>query len=376
MAGSRRAAVTLKEQTEGKGLDFARFVRATALAKGNPIAAHEIIKSQYPNRGTLIDASKQVISAGTTQDPTWAAPLVSYNTIASEFIDYLRPRTIIGQFGANGIPALRKIPFNVSIVGQTSGGSAGWVGEGAAKPLTRFDYAETNLRWAKVAAIAVLTQELLRFSNPDADALVRDALAGAVIERLDMDFVDPAKAAVTDVSPASITNGVAAIVSSGADADAIDRDMKALIGTFLAANNLPTSAVILMSSTLAFSLSLMKSVLGEPLFPDLGMNGGTFNKLPVLTSQYIPAGTVILANANDIFLADDGQVVIDASGEASLEMVDNPTNNSATGQGAQLVSMFQTNSVAVRAERWINWQKRRPSAVAVLSGVAWGEDAS
>jgi hypothetical protein len=37
--------------------------------------------------------------------------------------------------------------------------------------------------------------------------------------------------------------------------------------------------------------------------------------------------------------------------------------------------MFQTNSVAFRAERTVNWARRRPSAVAVLTGVNWGAGA-
>lgn len=44
-----------------------------------------------------------------------------------------------------------------------------------------------------MSAIAVLTEELIRFSSPAADALVRNALAEAVVARLDTDFVDPKK---------------------------------------------------------------------------------------------------------------------------------------------------------------------------------------
>jgi len=315
-----------------------------------------------------VTSLKAAVSAGTTTDPTWAAPLVdTYQRFTGDFLEYLRPQTIIGKFGANGVPALRRIPFNVSIVGQTSGGSAGWVGEGAPKPLTKFDYNDVNLRWAKVAAIAVITDELLRFSNPGAEALVRDNLAAAVIERLDIDFVNPAKAAVSNVSPASITNGVTPIASSGTDEDAIRADIKALMQTYLAANVSPTSAVWIMPSMVALSLSLMSNPLGQAAFPGITMTGGTFNGMPVIVSDYVPAGTVILANANDIFLADDGQVTIDASREASLQMNDAPTAGATTS-----VSLWQTNSVGIRAERWINWAKRRASAVAVLSGVAWG----
>ena len=78
-----------------------------------------------------------------------------------------------------------------------------------------------------------------------------------------------------------------------------------------------------------------------------------------------------MLNTNEVYLADDGQVTIDASREASLEMLDNPTNNSATGTATSLVSMFQTNSVALKAERYINWAVRRPAGVQYIEAAAY-----
>jgi hypothetical protein len=56
-------------------------------------------------------------------------------------------------------------------------------------------------------------------------------------------------------------------------------------------------------------------------------------------------------------------------------MLDNPTNNSASGTATSMVSMFQTNSTAFRAERYINWARRRASGVSYLVDVAWGQGA-
>lgn len=372
------------------GIEFARFAMCKLASKGNPSMAVELAKTHYGHNERVVKAlesqargvdfgamMKATVEAGTTLDATWAAPLVDYQNFAGDFVEYLRNRTIIGQFGRNGVPALNNIPFNVRIAGQTSGGSAGWVGEGAPKPLTAFDFNAVELRWAKVAAIAVLTNELIRFSNPQAERLVRDALAGAVIERIDIDFVDPAKAAVTNVSPASITNGITGIASSGNTADDIRADVQALWAPFIAARNAPRNAVYIMDSTTALALSLLQNPLGQAEYPGLTLNGGTFMGVPVIVSDYLPSdsagGIVILANASDIWLADDNQVTIDASQEASLQMLDNPTNNSATGTATSMVSMFQTNSTAFRAERFINWQRRRTSAVAYLTGVQWGQ---
>ncbi|WP_421930346.1 hypothetical protein [Morganella morganii] len=126
-------------------------------------------------------------------------------------------------------------PFNVRILGQISGGQGYWVGQGVPKPLTKFDFQSVQLGVAKVANIAVLTDELVRFSNPAADTLVRNALASAIIERIDIDFIDPAKAEVAQVSPASVTNGVTAIPSTGNP----EADVEALFEAFLKANLSP-----------------------------------------------------------------------------------------------------------------------------------------
>lgn len=368
----RGVSITAGREVLPKGMEFARYVRCLVLARGEPMRALEIAKQHFRDNHRVITSLKAAVAGGTTTDSTWAAPLVEYTTMASEFIEFLRPQTIIGKFGLNGVPSLRRIPFNVRMGRQTSGGTGYWVGEGKPKPLTKFDFDEVNLRWAKVANIAVLTDELVRFSNPSADTIVQQALADALRERMDIDFIDPDKTESANVSPASITNGVVGITASGTDADAVRADVEAVMQKFIDANIAPTSGVWIMSSTNALALSLMQNALGQPVYPNITMNGGTFAGLPVITSEYVTqvanssGSPVILVNADDVYLADDGGIQIDASREASLQMLDNPTNDSSNGTATSMVSMFQTNSVALRAERMINWKKRRAAAVQMI----------
>src|SRR5690606_8592618 len=223
----------------------------------------------------------------------------------------LRPQTIIGKFGQGSIPSLRTVPFNVRINSQTSGGAGYWVGEAKQKPLTSFGFDAVTLGFAKVASIAVISDELARFSNPSAEGLVRDALSEALIERLDIDFIDPDKALVANVSPASITNGIDALPSTGTDAASIRADIKSLLSTFVAANINPMSLVFIMPNTVALALSLLRNELGQREFPDITMNGGTLEGIPVIASQYAVTGSpwnlVIAANAREIFLSDEGR---------------------------------------------------------------------
>lgn len=375
-----------------KGINFARYAMCVFAANGDHEKALKIAQRHYAHVDPIINAlkfqadgnnlqglmmTKANVAAGTTLDSVWAAPLVQYQNFAGDFVEFLRPRTIIGQFGQGNIPSLNRIPFNVRIAGQDTGGTANWVGEGKPKPLTKFDFSVTELRWFKIAAIAAMTEELMRFSDPSAERLVRDALAGAVIERMDIDFVNPAKAAVSNVSPASITNGISGIASSGSDADAIRCDLQALWQSFIQARIPARTAVYIMTSTTALALSLMRNALGQAEFPGITINGGTLEGIPVIVSDYVPstsAGSslVILANANDIWLADDGQVTIDMSREASLQFLDNPTNDAGVPTATTMTSLWQTNSVGLKAERFINWARRRDAGVAYLTGVNWG----
>jgi len=363
------AVIHVEKQLE-KGIGFARMAKLLAASKGMKSEAAMLAKYQYPDDIKLQSVMKDLISAGSTSDPNWAGNLVTVQDYTADFIEFLRPQTIIGRFGNNGIPGLTRIPFNVRIKGQTSGGAANWVGEGKAKPLTSFDFSQITLGFTKVAAIAVLTDEVIRLSTPSADSLVRQSLADAVVERLDLDFIDPAKAAVDGVSPASVTNGAASSPSTGVP----DQDANTALSVFINANLSPTGAVWLMSSTTALTLSQRKNALGQREYPDMTMFGGTFNGLPVIVSQYID-DSLILVDAPNIYLADDGGVAIDVSTEASLEMQSAPTHDSITPTPIELVSMFQTNSVAVRAERWINWQRRRDAAVSIVTGVDYGVSA-
>jgi HK97 family phage major capsid protein/HK97 family phage prohead protease len=365
----------------GDGIAMAQVVKFLGRARGSRFEALELAKSAAGTDARVVNVLKAAVSAGTTASDSWTGALVGDETsVYADFLEFLRPQTIIGRFGTNGIPALRRVPFRVPLIGQTSGGDGYWVGQGNAKPLTEFDFTRTTLEPTKVANIAVVTEEVLRDSSPSADAIIRDQLAAALRQRLDTDFINPAKAAVAGVSPASITNGVTAIVSSGNDAEAVRSDVRRLFAQFIAANNAPTDGVWIMSSTTALALSLMQNPLGQTEFPGITMTGGTLFGLPALISQSVPAtadgGMVALVNASDVYLGDEGGFSVDMSREASLQMDNAPTMNSTTPTGSQLVSLWQTNSVGFRAERTINWARRRESSVAVLTNVNWGVEAA
>lgn len=387
--GAKAPVIQLQDQLP-PGIGFARAVKAAVVARLDGRSMLEVAKEMYPsdnrlhghlthvmNLPNIIMHLKATVAAGTTTNSVWASALVDPTNLPGEFIEFLRPATIIGKFGTGNIPALRRVPFNVRMVEQTTGGSGYWVGQGAPKPLTAFEFAPVTLAITKVAAISVVTEELARLSTPSAEQLTRDGLRDALVERIDRDLVDPAEAGTANIQPPSLSNGVTPLTSAGTSADNARTDLAKLVNEFLQANQNVEGLVLIMPTSLALALSFQVNSLGQPEFPGLTMAGGNLNGIPVITSQYAANASghgnlVIAVNAREVFLADDGQVVVDASREASLQMLDNPTNNSATGTPTTMVSMWQTNSIALRAERFINWQKRRATAVSYMDDVNWG----
>jgi hypothetical protein len=124
----------------------------------------------------------------------------------------------------------------------------------------------------------------------------------------------------------------------------------------------------------ALKLSMLRETNGEFSYPGITLNGGTWQGIPVVTSNNVPnsvsAGSIIVLMAtSEIFVADDGGVQIDASQEASVQMDSAPTNNGTTPTPTTLVSLWQDNLVGIRAERVINWQRRRDAAVTYIDNV-------
>jgi hypothetical protein len=365
------------------GIAFARYAMCLTKAKGDHVVAARLAERHYPKTESVVRTLKAqaegadlaemfkvkaTVPAGTTTDGTWAGPLVDAQTFGGDFISFLRPRTLIGQ------AQFRPVPFNVRIGGQTSGGTANWVGQGKAKPVTSFAFNATTVPFTKVAAIAVITQELARFSDPSAEMLVRDALADCVIERVDSDLFDPDKAAVSAVSPAGLLNGVAPV----AGPDSLDPDdIRCALARLWApwdSTNIGARPAYYTTPAVARLLSFTRDALGSVAFPGVTPFGGTLDGIPLRVSQYLAnnggsgGAPFILVDEAEVYLADDGSVTLDQSDQVSLEMSDTPTSDSDTPTGASLVSMWQANSIAFRAERFIWWGPRRSGAVQWIDG--------
>lgn len=362
--------ITLKKDLP-KGIGFTRYVMAMAAARGSRSEAAMFAKRWEHETPEVAMVLKAASEAGTTTDATWAAPLVVYQNLASEFIDLLRPQTIIGR-----IPGFRRVPFNVSMPRQTSGSTVGWVGQGSPKPVGELAFDTVSLGMAKAAGIIVIAEELARSSDPSAETIISADLRAAIAQFLDTQFIDPSVAAVTNVSPAAVTNGATVIDSTGVTAAALRADFASALAVWSAADMSIAGGVVVMTESQAIHLSMIVNAFGQPEFPGIEATGGTLFGLPVITSENIPAEggspageRIILLKPSEILLADNGGIMIDVSREASVQM--NTVPDDPASASTVFTSFWQNNLVGIRAERFINWLKRRTAAAVIIEGAVY-----
>ena len=359
------------------GQKFARVAMALYQSQGNLGDAAAIVRRRKDWMDTSPEVEiffKTAVATGDTTTSGWASELVYAQNLANEFIEYLRPMTILGK-----LTGTRNVPFNVRMASATAGTSANWVGQAKPIPVSKMTTSSTSLGITKIAGLVTADDELLRSSSPSAELLVRDDLAEAISVYADDSFINPNYGGQTNIQPASMLYGVTPVTPTGTTVATLHTDIRTLFATAIAANLNPQSGTWVMSPTTALALSLILTDLGQPQFPTININGGTFLGMPVIVSQSAKiAGSpqfgemIVLLIPREIFVADEGQVTISLSNEASLELKDNPTNSGSGGETAtSMVSMFQTHSTAIKAVRYINWAKRRSQCAAFIQAAAY-----
>src|SRR5262245_52975803 len=95
------------------GIELARQVKVKIVSRMASERAADVAAIMYGSDSEVAAFYKANVAAGTTITGNWAANLVGAETggaAVGAFLEYLRPRTILGRFGTDGIPALRAIP--------------------------------------------------------------------------------------------------------------------------------------------------------------------------------------------------------------------------------------------------------------------------
>jgi hypothetical protein len=323
---------------------------ALAMTKGEDAETAAILAERRWGEGSPPSRFlKTAVGALDTLATGSGAELAGWNTSVAEFFSLVSERLIIGQMAE-----LRRVPLRVRLISAATGTTAYWVGEGHPVPVSAATYEEDSLEPLKCVALTVVTDELLNSSDPAAERVVRDDLVRAVSDAINVTFIDPANSGSAGVKPASITNGVSGIASSGDE----KTDVMALLEAF--PGDLATAYFI--GSPLNFA------AMSGIFYPDVGARGGKIAGIPAIPSK-AAEDNLILVDAAGIALGD-GSAEVKVSREGTLEMLDNPTNDAVTPTATTMTSLWQTNSAAFMVARPIAWEAVR-SAVSLVTGVSY-----
>jgi len=347
----RLEELTEAKYRELKARDVALFTLALAQSSGDPFGALDVHEKRNPSNPFLAQW-RRAVAASRTKSAVGAmnattSGLLFPTELSRELIALGVPFAIIARLG------LPRVPFNTLAPLQLGRLHGYWAEDGHAKGLTRGDFATDMLRRRTAAGIAVVPNEFRR--TPQAMELLLNAFALGVNAFPDSEFV-------TDVA--------SAVTPSASTGDAV-ADLSAALQAFIAVGGSVERATVVMSSANAIGARLQH----PEQFRDLTRQGGTAAGLPAVCSDSA-GNSVLVIDSGRILLADDGELAVDLAESVTLEMSDAPTSTVvAVGSPAapvmtSQVSMFQTDSTAIRLERFINW-RILDGAAAAISGAAY-----
>ena len=358
----------LSRPGEPLGSEFAKYCWLLARARGDLMQAAAEAPRFDGSAPAVSRLLKSASDAGTTTDVSWASTLVGYKQVVGPFVELVGRQSVIGKLAAS----MRRVPFLTrTIVETTQATSGGFVGEAKPVPVTEFGFATATLDQHKAGALAVVTAELLKSWSPATQQNILDLLSNAVVRALDNALLNPATAAVSGTNPASLTYGITGFASTGNSATALVADLKALLQRFLVNGSDLVNVALVVHPTTALMMSTLNTG-GVRVFADMNATGGFIWGVPVVTtaSGIVSSGSplaypIVGIDCSRVLIADDQIAVVDASGHAALQM-----DNAPSSSAAQVISMFQSNMVALRILRWITWQRAADSAVEIVTNVA------
>jgi HK97 family phage prohead protease len=368
------------KKEEDPGYLFIRHCVVTALAHITKKPLDQVLIERYGDRGDF-EVTKNVhewftraATAPATMTTTgWAAELAQIQY--GEFFDVLMPAGIYAPLSAKGFRATlgRFAVLTMPTRAATPAVAGSFVGEGAPIPVRQAAFSTVSIGLKKMAIICSYTRELAEHSTPQIEQILRQLITEDTQVAVDSTLIDAN--AATAIRPAGLRNGVAGLTpTAGGGFAALLGDIKQLIAVLSAANALVVP-VWIMNPQQAISISLTMNAGG--FFPfKAEIDNNMLQGYPVIESNTMPLGTVMVLNADDFMSVTGDDPRFDVSDQATLHYEDTaPQQISAVGTpnvvAAPVRNLFQTDSLALRMVLPMNWAMRRTGVIAWVAGVTW-----
>lgn len=350
---------------------FARAGQMAMCAYVQHRSIDDVLREVYPDDEKTHMITRAAQAGASTTLTTWAAELVQ-TQISDTVLQTRDPNVIFTGLAAAGTalnfgPQAGVIRITSEAATPSIGGS--FVGEAQPIPVRRMGFAMIELRPTKIGVITRYSREIEMYSSPALVPEVRNKIERTTRIVRDTLLIDNVAGSAT--RPAGLLNGVTPLTATaGGGYAAIIGDMTKLTSAFYSVNAGNRLALLInpaQRNQLAWTPG--------PGNMGIGWTGVITNDLQVIDSTVVPAGTVIMVEAED-FVSVLGVPEFSVSEEATLHIEDTtPSNISTTGTpnvvAAPVESMFQTNQIALRMIWPTTWAMRRTGMVQYIAGVNW-----
>jgi HK97 family phage major capsid protein len=357
-----------KAQERKPGMSFARVVRAMAAAKMHKIGSEGVVDilRQWGD-GDLADALKETQTKALAAGDATAGGFLVPTQFSSEVIELLRAQSVVRKLGARTV----QMPTGtLKYPKLASGAAASYIGENVNISKSEETFGQLTLTFKKLAVLTPISNDLLRYSSPSADAIVRDDLVSAMATKEDSSFL---RGSGTDATPKGLLNWCVADQKIAADAVSLANvtdNLGQLVVKLKNADIPMISPGWIMAPRTEQSLATIQNANGVFAFRDEVIRG-TLWGWPIGVTTNVPITLDTTGAGNDdeseIYLVDFAQVII---GESQGLLVDS-SQEAAYHDGSNVQAAFSLDQTVVRAIAEHDLGMRHDKAVAMLTGVTW-----
>lgn len=337
------------------GTGFARIVRSLAATKGIPELA-----AQYADR-TWGPEGQEIAKALQANNAVGGGFLVP-EVYSTEIIQLLRNQTIIRRAGATSVP----MPGgNLLMPKITGGATANWIGEGQNIKTTETGFGQLRMSSRTLAALVPISNQLIRYSNPQADNLIRDDLVTSMGIQEDSTYLRDQGIGAAPKGIRYWINSNNVFTSAGTTAANIETDLKKCVNALTSNNVRMVKPVWLMSPRSYNHLWTLRTSQEALVFPEV--RTGTLWGYPIYMSNQIPSNLgsgsdteIYFVDMNDCIIGEDQGITVDVSDVAAYH------------DGSAVQAPFSLDQTVVRALMRVDFAMRYDFAGAVVTGVTWG----
>lgn len=282
-----------------------------------------------------------------------------------ELIPTLKEKSIVR---ASGAKVLDMVQGQLKFRKEGTGAAAYWVGEGSNIAKSEYTGSQAAISSSKLAALVVISNDLLRYASPELDSFVQDDITTKMAEAEDITFL---RATASSTAPSGIATlmdaGNKFAMTAAPDATKIISDLDKMKLKLRYANIPMTNIWHYISPRVEYFLKNLKDSNGFYVFRDEMLTQKRLNGVQYKETMRIPenlgGGT-----ETEIYLVDADQLIIGKDMDMELQVFENGTYH----DGTNIVSGVSSDETVVRAIMRTAFGMRYTKAAAMLTGVTWG----